>query len=161
MQIFASHTSTVNVGTFIPSGKRIITGDSDGTLIYWDPRSTAPLWKLSSTDDRFGLTGGVISIAANRDGTVAVVGGAEGGVKIVNLAKEKGEVVGGLEGHGEGESVESVIFVDIGTTGASREVVVTGGTDGKICVWDLGTMRLRAEMKHDVSGVLFPALNHF
>lgn len=151
MQIFSSHTGPVNIGAFIPSGKRMITGDADGTLIYWDPRSTAPMWKLSSSDDRFGLGGGVISIAVNREGTVAVVGGAEGGVKIVNLAKEKGEVVGGLEGHGEGESVESIVFVDIGTAGASKEVVVTGGTDGKICVWDLGTMRLRAEMKHEVS----------
>lgn len=151
MQIFASHTETVNVGTFIPSGKRILSGDGAGTLIYWDPRSTTPLWKLSSEDERFGLSGGVISIAVNKEGTLAVVGGAEGGVKIVNLAKEKGEVIGGLEGHQEGESVESVAFVDIGAAGSTREVVVTGGTDGKVCVWDLNTMRLRTEMKHDDS----------
>lgn len=150
MQIFSSHTGAVNSGAFIPSGKRILSGDASGTLIYWDPRITTPLWKLSSSDDRFGLSGGIISIAINKEGTLAVVGGAEGGVKIVNLAKEKGEVVGGLEGHAEGESVESVVFVDIGLAGASKEVVVTGGTDGKICVWDLNTMRLRMEMKHEV-----------
>ncbi|KIM24451.1 hypothetical protein M408DRAFT_331802 [Serendipita vermifera MAFF 305830] len=146
MQILSSHTSSVNIGTFTPSGKRLLTGDSAGTLIYWDPRSSTPLWKLSSTDDRFGLTGGVVSIAVNKEGTLAVVGGAEGGVKVVKLAEEKGEVVRALEGHAEGESVESIVFVDLG--GAVKEVAVTGGTDGKICVWDLSTMRLRAEMKH-------------
>ncbi|PVF93297.1 WD40 repeat-like protein [Serendipita vermifera] len=151
MQVFSSHTEGVNVGTFIPSGKRLLTGDGAGSLIYWDPRTTTPLWKLSSADDRFGLTNGVISVAVNREGTLAVVGGAEGGVKIINLAKEKGEVVGGLEGHKEGDSVESVVFVDLGAGvgGAGKEVVVTGGTDGKICVWDLSTMRLRTEMKHN------------
>ncbi|KAG9020781.1 hypothetical protein FS842_007041 [Serendipita sp. 407] len=151
MQVFASHTGPVNIGSFIPSGKRIITGDAEGTLIYWDPRSPSPLWKLSSTDERFGLTGGVISVAANKEGTIAVVGGAEGGVKVVSLVKEKGEVIGGLEGHAEGESVETVAFVDLGAAGGNREVVVTGGTDGKICVWDLNTMRLRTEMRHNDS----------
>jgi ribosome assembly protein SQT1 len=153
MQIFSSHTEGVNVGTFVPSGKRLLTGDGSGSLIYWDPRTTTPSWKLSSADDRFGLTGGVISVAVNREATLAVVGGAEGGVKIVNLAKEKGEVIGGLEGHKEGDSVESIVFVDLGSGvgGAGKEVVVTGGTDGKICVWDLSTMRLRTEMKHNVS----------
>jgi len=150
MQILSSHTSTVNIGTFTPSGKRLLTGDSTGTLIYWDPRSSTPLWKLSSADERFGLTGGVVSIAVNKEGTVAVVGGAEGGVKVVKITEERrGEVLKALDGHSEGDSVESIVFVDLG--GAGKEVVVTGGTDGKICVWDLGTMRLRAEMKHDVS----------
>jgi WD40 repeat protein len=149
MQIFSSHTGAVNIGTFIPSGKRLLTGDANGTLIFWDPRQNAPVWKLSSSDDRFGLTGGVISIGVNKDGTLAVVGGAEGGVKVINIAKEKGEVVGALEGHAEGDSVESVAFVDLG--GGGKEVAITGGTDGKICVWDLGTMKLRTEMKHNVS----------
>ncbi|KAG8830893.1 hypothetical protein FRC17_004108, partial [Serendipita sp. 399] len=85
MQVFASHTGPVNIGNFIPSGKRIITGDAEGTLIYWDPRSTSPLWKLNSSDERFGLTGGVISVGVNKEGTIAVVGGAEGGVKVVTL----------------------------------------------------------------------------
>jgi len=147
MQILSSHTRAVNIGTFTPNGKRLLTGDATGTLIYWDPRSTTPLWKLSSADDRLGLTGGVVSIAVNKEGTVAVVGGAEGGVKVVKLAEDKGEVLRALDGHSEGESVESIVFVDLGGTG--REVVVTGGTDGKICVWDLGTMRLRTEMKHE------------
>lgn len=90
--------------------------------------------------------------------TLAVVGGAAGGLRVVNL--NKGDVVGALEGHREGESVESVTFIDLvgaGAAGASAAsgggsgVVVTGGTDGKACIWDLSTMRLRATLEHQVS----------
>jgi hypothetical protein len=79
-----------------------------------------------------------------------VIGGSTGGVRLVSLSK--GEVVGALAGHAEGESVEAIQFVDLVGTGASAGpgVVATGGTDGKICVWDLSTMRLRTTFEHQV-----------
>lgn len=154
MQVFAGHGGPVQSGLFTPDGKRILTGSSDGSLIFWDPRSPTPLWKLSSTDARFGLEGGVISIAINPASTLAVVGGAEGGVRVINLVK--GEVVGALEGHKEGDSVESIEFVDVAASGAG--VVATGATDGKISIWDLGTMRLRTSMEHSVGFYLFLSL---
>ena len=80
--------------------------------------------------------------------TLAVVGGVNGGVRIVSLSK--GEVVGAIEGHGDGESVEAVQFIDLTGAGAGSGVVVTGGTDGKACIWDLSTMRLRATLEHEV-----------
>ena len=85
----------------------------------------------------------------NGASTLAVAGGASGGVRVVSLSR--GEVVGALDGHKEEESIEAVVFVDIvgagagaSTTGAGAAgVLVTAGTDGKACVWDLSTMRLR------------------
>lgn len=77
------------------------------------------------------------------------MGGVNGGVRVVSLTK--GDVVGGLEGHREGESVEAVQFVDLAGAGAGSGTVVTGGTDGKACIWDLSTMRLRATLEHEVS----------
>ncbi len=85
-----------------------------------------------------------------------MVGGAAGGLRAINLSK--GEVIGALEGHREGESVESVVFGDLVGAGASSSgapgggsgVVVTGSTDGKACIWDLSTMRLRATLEHEV-----------
>ena len=149
MQVFAGHTGPVQTGAFTPDGKRIITADADGTLIFWDPRSTAPVFKLTPTDARFDL-GSITALAVNPASTLAVVGGAEGGVRVVSLSK--GEVVSALGGHKEGESVEAVVFVDL--TGAGQAgtggTVVTGGTDGKACIWDLGTMRLRATLEHQV-----------
>ncbi|KDN42279.1 hypothetical protein RSAG8_06946, partial [Rhizoctonia solani AG-8 WAC10335] len=68
--------------------------------------------------------------------TLAVVGGADGQVRVVHLGK--GEVIGALEAHGEGESVESIAFYG--------DLVLTGGTDGKIHISDLTTLRLRSSL---------------
>ncbi|KAG2110851.1 ribosome biogenesis protein Sqt1 [Suillus discolor] len=145
MQVFAGHSGPVQCGEFTPDGKRIVTASEDGTLMYWDPRSPTPLFKLSPQDARFDLEN-ITSLAINASSTLAVVGGTSGSVRVVSLSK--GEVVGALGGHTEGESVEAVQFVDLTGTGSSPGVVVTGGTDGKACVWDLTTMRLRATLEH-------------
>lgn len=77
-----------------------------------------------------------------------MVGGAAGGVRVVSLSK--GEVVGPLGGHTEGDSIEAVQFVDIAGSNTGPGVAVTGATDGKACIWDLSTMRLRSTLQHDV-----------
>lgn len=60
----------------------------------------------------------------------------------------KGDIVGALAVHDEGESVEAIAFV--GSAG-NAEVVVTGSTDGRACVWDLNTLKVRNTLKHEVS----------
>lgn len=70
-------------------------------------------------------------------------------MRVISLSK--GEVVNTLGGHTEGESIEAVVFIDItGTSFAGPGVAVTGATDGKACIWDLSTMRLRATLEHKV-----------
>jgi len=148
MQVFAGHEGPVQTGVFTADGKRIITGDSAGTLILWDPRSPTPVWKMTPTTARFGMTEGITAVASNPASTIAVVGGSEGELRVVNLAK--GEVLEALEGHQPGESVEAIEFVDWGATAASASsIVATGATDGKICVWDLTSMKLRYTLTHD------------
>ena len=167
MQVFAGHVSPVVAGEFTPdgtwlgalhcpsrrdltsaiAGKRILTADVEGTLIFWDPRSPTPLWKLTPEDGRFDLDG-ITSLAVNSASTIAVIGGAAGGIRVVNLGK--GDIVGALAAHKEGESVEAIAFV--GFAGAA-EVVVTGSTDGKVFVWDLNTLKVRNELEHGVSPV--------
>ncbi|KAI0073448.1 ribosome biogenesis protein Sqt1 [Panus rudis PR-1116 ss-1] len=147
MQVFAGHLAPVQCGDFTPDGKRIITADEEGNLMFWDPRESSPIFKLSAGDARFDIEG-ITSLAVNPASTLAVVGGVNGGVRVVSLSK--GDVVGALAGHKEGESVESVVFVDLTGAGqvGSGGVVVTGGTDGKACIWDLSTMRIRATLEH-------------
>jgi len=145
MQVFAGHTGPVQCGEFTPDGKRIVTACAEGTLIYWDPRSPTPVFKLTKQDARFDLDG-ITSLAVNHSSTLAVVGGTSGSVRVVSLSK--GEVVGALGGHTEGESVEAVQFVDLFGTASGPGVVITGGTDGKACIWDVSTMRLRATLEH-------------
>lgn len=130
--------------TSVIAGKRIVTADEDGTLIYWDPRSPTPVWKVTPEDGRFALDG-ITSLAVNPTSTVAVVGGASGGIRVVNL--NKGDIIGSLAAHKEGESVEAIAFV--GSAGTA-EVVVTGSTDGVACVWDLNTLKVRNALKHEV-----------
>lgn len=149
MQVFAGHNAPVQCGDFTPDGKRIITADAEGTLLFWDPRSPTPLFKLSPTDARFDLDG-ITSLAVNTSSTLAVVGGVNGGVRVISLSK--GEVVSALGGHAEGDSVEAVVFVDLAGTGSGPGFVVTGATDGKAHVWDLSTTRLRATLEHKVWG---------
>jgi ribosome assembly protein SQT1 len=125
-----------------------VTACADGTLIFWDPRSTTPIFKLTPEDARFQLDG-ITSLAVNPSSTLAVVGGAAGAVCVVSLSK--GEVVAVLGGHTQGESIEAVEFVDIlGGSGTGPGVVVTGASDGKACIWDLTTMRLRCTLEHKV-----------
>jgi len=154
MQVFAGHTGPVQCGEFTPDGKRILTADAEGTLIFWDPRNPAPVFKLTAEDARFNVES-ITSIGVNPASTLAVVGGATGSVRVVSLSK--GEVVGALGGHGAEDSVEAVAFIEL--TGAaagsaaaapsSGGIVATGGTDGKVCIWDLSTMRLRATLQHE------------
>lgn len=113
-----------------------------------NPTSESPLLKLTPADGRFALEGGITALAVNSSNSLAVVGGAEGDVRVVSLLK--GDVVGSLIGHTQGESIEAVAWM----TYAGAEVAVTGGTDGKICLWDLGTMRLRITMEHSASTIL-------
>ena len=129
-------------------GKRIVTADEEGTLIVWDPRSPTPIFKVTASDARFELDG-ITSLAVNSSSTLVVVGGVSGGVRVVSLSK--GDIVGALDGHKEDESVESVRFIDLTGPGAGSGVVVTGGTDGRACIWDLSTIRLRTTLEHEVS----------
>ncbi|KAF7336632.1 Ribosome biogenesis protein Sqt1 [Mycena venus] len=110
MQVFAGHTGAVQCGEFTPDGKRIVTACADGVLIFWDPRSSTPVFKLTPDDARFDLDG-ITSLGVNPSSTLAVVGGAAGGVRVVSL--NKGEVVSALGGHTEGESIEAIQFVDL------------------------------------------------
>lgn len=148
MQVFAGHAAPVACGDFTPDGKRIITADEDGTLMFWDPRNPTPVFKLTSADARFDL-GPITSLAVNPASTLAVVGGASGGIRVVSLSK--GDVVGALAGHKEDDSIEAIVFVDLAGAGqvGTGGVCVTAATDGKACIWDLSTMRLRATMEHE------------
>lgn len=129
-----------------------MTACAEGTLIYWDPRSPTPVFKLSPQDARFDLDG-ITSLAVNPSSTLVVVGGTSGSIRVVSLSK--GEVVGALGGHAEGESVEAIQFVDLAGTASSPGVVITGATDGKACIWDVSTMRLRATLEHQVCSIVF------
>ncbi|GAA5826715.1 hypothetical protein JCM11251_002866 [Rhodosporidiobolus azoricus] len=165
MHVLAGHTAPVTAGRFTPDGKKILTASEDSMLILWDPRSGQPEWKLTSSDARFALESGINTLAINPASTVAILGGAEGGLRAVNLTK--GEVLAQMEGHEEGASVEAVAFNEISTGaggGASVQVIVSVGTDGRVCTWEAAGFKLRSTGSHEdaVTSLSFsPHTPHF
>lgn len=131
-------------------------------LILWDPRTGEAIHKLTGQDTRFRLEGGINCLAVNPTSTVAIVGGAEGGLRAVNLVQ--GTVLAQMEGHEEGASIEQVAFNEIPTintgggaasSGPSVTVMVSVGTDGRVCTWEATGFRLRSTGAHEVRLPLF------
>lgn len=132
----------------IVTGKQIVTCSEDSQLFLWDPRTGQPVHKLQPSDARFALDGGINALAINPAGTVALCGGAEGGIRAVNLVS--GTVLASLEGHEQGSSIEAIAFSEIPTVGqASVQVVVSIGTDGRVCTWDANSFKIRNTGKHE------------
>lgn len=149
MGVFSGHTASVTCGKFLPDGKKFITGSEDGSFIIWDPKTSSQLHKLSSQDGRFRLEDGITCLAVNGLGTSAIVGGADGGLRIVNLTN--GQMLLSLEGHGTdgGSSVEAVTWSS-GTPG-SVGLWISVGTDKKVKVFEASNGSVRWSGEHDVS----------
>ena len=157
LTVLASHTLPVTCGIFPPpNGRQLLTSSLDSSLILWEVSSSKPIFKSSifcppNSPELDPAEHGITSLAVAPNGQIAAVGGSTGKVKLVGLVK--GDVVATLVGHGEGESVEALTFVDLlaGAGGGKGMVLASGGTDGKGFVWDVATGRVRAELSHQVS----------
>ncbi|WFD01177.1 60S ribosomal subunit assembly or modification protein [Malassezia yamatoensis] len=165
MNVFSGHTGSVTCGRFTPDGRKLVSGSDDGSLIIWDPRSAAVLARISDEDTKFSLEGGITSMCISPDSRLVVAGGAAGGVRVLSMANLDSagnvSVVGILDGHQEGESVEGVEFVDLvpastpgsfsGPTSQTSTHIVSVATDGKAITWDLTSGKPRGEAMHDAA----------
>ncbi|GAA5977847.1 hypothetical protein JCM5350_006195 [Sporobolomyces pararoseus] len=149
LHVLSGHVASVTAGRFTPDGKKILTADEDSTLILWDPREGTAIHKLTGADARFRLESGINCLAINPASTVAILGGAEGGLRAVNLVS--GTVLAQMSGHEEGASIEMVAFNEVPKTGgaAAVTVVVSVGTDGRVCTWEASSFRLRSTGSHE------------
>ncbi|GAA6008102.1 hypothetical protein JCM11491_001885 [Sporobolomyces phaffii] len=149
LHVLSGHVTSVTAGRFTPDGKKILTASEDSTLILWDPREGTPVHKLTGADARFKLESGINCLAINPASTVAILGGAEGGLRAVNLVS--GTVLAQMSGHEEGASIEMVAFNEVPKTGgaAAVTVVVSVGTDGRVCTWEASSFRLRSTGSHE------------
>ncbi|KAH8920589.1 WD40 repeat-like protein [Atractiella rhizophila] len=152
MHVLSSHSTPITNLRWTGDGKTLISSSEDGTLIIWDPKTGSPVHKLLPSDARFSLPGGITSLTVNPLGTLAIVGGAEGGgLRIVNVGD--GTVLNALEGHEEESSVEAIGFASTATGSGGGvgggELFVSAATDGKVVIWDLSTGRVRSTGTHD------------
>ena len=102
-------------------GRRVVSGESDGSIRVWDMESEEELGSLQ------GHRNGVLSVAVTADGRRIVSGGDDKTVRVWDL--ESGKEVRSLTGHDDG--VKSVAVTPDGNR------VVSGGFDGTVRVWDL------------------------
>lgn len=112
-------------------------GEGDSSIRVWNPKSGECEHTIASSHyahDHQGVT----CMAFSEDPAVVATGGEDGAVVVSNVAN--GKAVAKLEHH-EG-SVEGIVYVP------TLNVLVSGGLDGKLVVWDTGTLSPRSVCVH-------------
>ncbi|KAJ2450007.1 60S ribosomal subunit assembly or modification protein [Coemansia sp. RSA 2336] len=139
MNVFNGHGAPVTCGQFTHSGRNIVSGSEDGSLIVWDPKTAAIVQQFSPSDERFHQEG-ITSLAISKDDQVFLTGSMDHTAKLVH---SNGTVLGSFEN--ASESVETVGLCDV------LSLAATGSVDGSLSIWDINTLRLRTTLKHDDS----------
>jgi len=148
MQVLTGHIASVTCGRWTPDGKKVVTCSEDSTFILWDPRDGSVIHKLVASDARFNLDDGINCLSINPTSTVAILGGAAGGIRAVSL--NAGQVLAQMQGHAEGSSVEAIAYSEVPIVGAASVVVIVSvATDGRVCTWEANTFKLRATGTHE------------
>lgn len=183
LQVFVGHESTgdgggVTAGSFTPDGKFALTIGMDGTMRLWAPRTgmCRHVFKFHNPEaggvqqqhDARGLT--CLAVDGGSDGQLAIAGGEDGSAHVVHLQGKK--VVATLrhfdvsQGGGcgmalDGDEEEEIMMTSVEAVGfASKAVnsnwVATGGSDGRLKIWDLtfdgGQCRKVCEVKDEQTG---------
>ena len=155
----------VTGGCFTPDGKFALTIGMDGTMRIWAPRTGVcrHVFKLNASDDGNnhydgsnddeGLSGlTCLAVDGGADGQLAIAGGVDGAAYVVHLQGKK--VVATLR-HNEQQqqqqqqqqndddddemmmTMASVEAVGFASKTVNPNWVATGGSDGKLKIWDL------------------------
>ncbi|KAI8144765.1 quinon protein alcohol dehydrogenase-like superfamily [Fennellomyces sp. T-0311] len=156
MNIFNGHAGPVMAGHFTADGKKIVSVAEDSTMIVWDPKSAAAVYRLSGEDARFH-TEPITSVSTNKDSTLAITGSMDGKARLINISN--GQIVASLENHSE--SIETSDFCEVyvkndrcifryeNSSSIRLNLAATGSTDGTISIWDVQTQRLRQTLSHE------------
>ncbi|KAG0640538.1 WD40-repeat-containing domain protein [Tuber brumale] len=154
-QVLTSHTASCTAGVWASDGKLLVTVSEDGSFYAWDVDAGRSVVALTAVDQRFAVEGGLYSVALSPSGSVAVVGGATGEMRVVGMPTSQapagarrtagrpqagggGSTGGGQAGqilaalHTHTESVESLSFHP------TQPLLASGGVDGIIVIYDAG-----------------------
>ena len=162
MQVFVGHecqgdSGGVTDGCFTPDGKFGLTIGMDGSMRIWAPRTglCRHVFKFHEVnnnsaggmEDDIGLT--CLAVNGGADGQLAIAGGVNGSAYVVHLQGKK--IVAKLShfeaatatattneaANNEEEINTSVEAVSFASKAVNPNWVATGGSDGKLKVWDL------------------------
>lgn len=171
VQVYYLHTASCSAGAWSPDGKLLVTVSEDGSFYVYDVFGEAAaagasgvgsrtgqsqaVVALTAEDQRFAVEGGLYSIAIAPTGAFAVVGGAEGVIRVVSLPRLGGagpkQRVGGSSGAGgrgggtggqqagqilaslqvQSDGVESLSF-----SAPPLTLLAAGSVDGSIVLFD-------------------------
>ncbi|RKT83552.1 WD domain-containing protein, G-beta repeat-containing protein [Saccharopolyspora antimicrobica] len=116
-------------------GRSLVVGGGEGVVEVWDAANGEQVASFSLEDDEQRA----LAVALARlDGRPVVVAGTDSGkVYVFDLSGNEGDdpVHGPLTGHEDG-----INALDVAEVG-DRAVAVTGGEDGTVRIWDLGSGR--------------------
>jgi len=151
MASFAGHAGSVSCGGFTPDGRAVVTcgGEGDATMKVWDPKSGVCTTSVEGA--HFHETG-ITCLAIHPNGLTALSGSEAGGIKLASL--ENGKVLGSLDSHVDGSSVERIVYLPGGRPGSTSSsdsnpsLVASAGLDGRLVVWDLGVLSPRVVCGH-------------
>jgi len=138
MNTFVGHQSSVSCGCFTPDGKNIISASDDGTLIFWNPKTAAPIYTIKPNDSRWH-SNPITCLNVSMERNLVVSGSADGLICISQL--QTGRIVQALDGHMD--SVEDVAFCDC------LPLMASASMDGTIRIWDLNNYSVRHVLNHD------------
>ncbi len=180
LQVFVGHESSgdgggVTAGSFTPDGKFALTIGMDGTMRLWAPRTgmCRHVFKFHNSGgggvpdnhDAIGLT--CLAVDGGLDGQLAIAGGEDGSAHVVHLQGKK--VVAtlrhsdvsqsgalGMEMDDDEIMTTSVEAVGFAPKDVNSNWVATGGSDGRLKIWDLtfdgGQCRQICEVKDGQTG---------
>lgn len=139
MMTFSGHAGPVSCGAFTPDGKSVVTcgGEGDATLRVWDPKCGQAVVCVEGA--HFHGTG-ITCLKIHPNGQTALCGAEAGTLKLVSL--ENGKVLGSLDKHVDGFSVEDIVYL------VEDGIAASAGMDGNLVVWDLASLSIRLDCPH-------------
>lgn len=137
MQIFSAHSAAVSYGAFVNAGRAVVTASEDGTVRVWNPRTGTVdhcLHAAPAAQEPRAIT----CLATHDQQPVFLFGTDDGSLKLAHA--ENGKLLATLPSHDA--SIESAGFCD------AMQLAASAGMDGRLCIWDLGSLALRHTCMH-------------
>ncbi|PGH07215.1 hypothetical protein AJ79_06319 [Helicocarpus griseus UAMH5409] len=121
-RIFAGHDQDVDCVSFHPNSAYVFTGSSDRTVRMWAVTTGNAVRMFT------GHTGNITALACSNNGKILASADDHGSIFLWDLAP--GKLLKRMRGHGKG-GIWSL------TWSAESTVLVSGGADGTVRVWDV------------------------
>ncbi|XP_066913254.1 angio-associated migratory cell protein-like [Clytia hemisphaerica] len=141
-KIFQTHGSKSTCSILSASGKELFAGYEDGSVKMWDLKAgTAVFQDGGDQEDP------VICVTGQSNGKVFACGTNSGLIRLYNETGKSLTILNDISNSNEDEekSIEGLVFQD-------EHYLASCSLNGKVCIWDTQTQRIRHEFK-DTSGV--------